>query len=45
MIRDGQAYFQVAPWLTVVPGLAIVISVTTFNVMGDQLYERWEGGR
>ncbi len=45
MIRDGQAYFQVAPWLTMVPGLAIILAVTTFNVLGDQLYERWERGR
>jgi peptide/nickel transport system permease protein len=45
MIRDGQAYFQSAPWLTVVPGLAIIISVTTFNILGDQLHEQWERSR
>lgn len=45
MVRDGQSYFQVAPWLTLVPGLAIIVSVTTFNVVGDQLYELWESGR
>ncbi len=45
MVRDGQAYFQGAPWLTLVPGLAIILAVTTFNVLGDQLYERWDQSR
>lgn len=45
MVRDGQAYFQGAPWLTLVPGLAIILAVTTFNVLGDQLYERWDRSR
>jgi peptide/nickel transport system permease protein len=42
MVRDGQAYFEGAPWLMLVPGLAIIVAVTTSNVLGDQLYERWE---
>lgn len=45
MVRDGQSYFQVAPWLTLVPGVAIVVSVTTFNVLGDQLQALWESRR
>jgi peptide/nickel transport system permease protein len=45
MVRDGQAYFEGAPWLTLVPGLAIIVAVTTFNILGDQLYERWERSR
>jgi peptide/nickel transport system permease protein len=42
MVRDGQSYFLIAPWLTLVPGFFIVISVAAFNILGDQLYELWD---
>jgi ABC-type dipeptide/oligopeptide/nickel transport system permease subunit len=45
MVRDGQSYFQIAPWLTLVPGLVIVAAVTSLNLLGDQLYELWEARR
>lgn len=45
MVRDGEPYFQAAPWLTLVPGIAIVITVMAFNVLGDQLYEHWKERR
>ncbi|PKM83474.1 MAG: nickel ABC transporter permease subunit NikC, partial [Firmicutes bacterium HGW-Firmicutes-13] len=35
--NDGRAYMQVAPWLMIFPGLAILISVLAFNLMGDGL--------
>jgi peptide/nickel transport system permease protein len=37
MIREGQAYFQSAPWLVIAPGAAIVLSVVVFNVVGEQI--------
>jgi len=37
MMREGQAYFQSAPWLVVAPGAAIVLSVVAFSYVGDQL--------
>lgn len=37
MLAEGQSYFQRAPWLMVAPGLAILISVLSFNLMGDGL--------
>jgi peptide/nickel transport system permease protein len=37
MIQQGQAYYRTAPWLVVVPGLAIMITVFAFNLLGDGL--------
>ena len=37
MLAEGQNYFMRAPYLMIVPGLAIFISVLAFNLMGDGL--------
>jgi peptide/nickel transport system permease protein len=37
MIRDGTPVLLNAPWLAVVPGVAILISVLAFNLVGDGL--------
>lgn len=37
MLAEGQNYFIRAPWLMIAPGLAILISVLSFNLMGDGL--------
>jgi peptide/nickel transport system permease protein len=37
MINEGQQYFQVAPWLLVVPGVALILTVLAFNLAGDWL--------
>ena len=37
MLSDGRAYMQTAPWLMVFPGLAILITVVIFNMLGDGL--------
>jgi peptide/nickel transport system permease protein len=37
IISDGKKYMQVAPWLTVFPGMAIIITSLGFNVLGDGL--------
>ncbi|MDB6064779.1 MAG: peptide transporter permease [Pedosphaera sp.] len=39
MIADGQAYFISAPLIVVAPGLAIVLTVLAFNLMGQGLQE------
>ncbi|MHB8471173.1 MAG: ABC transporter permease, partial [Gaiellaceae bacterium] len=39
MIREGQAYFQSAPWLVIAPGAMIVISVVAFNIIGDRIQD------
>ena len=37
MLAEGQSYFMRAPYLMIIPGLAIFISVLAFNLMGDGL--------
>lgn len=37
MLNDGKAYLQTAPHLTIFPGLAIMITVLSFNFLGDGL--------
>jgi peptide/nickel transport system permease protein len=39
MINAGQPYFVTAPHLVVVPGLAIVLTVLAFNLLGQGLQE------
>jgi len=35
MIRDGTQYLTTAPWISIYPGLAILITVLAFNLLGD----------
>lgn len=37
MIRDGTPHLLNAPWLSVFPGLAILLAVLAFNLLGDGL--------
>jgi peptide/nickel transport system permease protein len=37
MIQQGQSYYRTAPWLVLFPGLAIMITVFAFNLLGDGL--------
>lgn len=37
MLRDAQGLFLLHPWLSVVPGLAIVLIVIALNIAGDGL--------
>ncbi|SMQ59062.1 peptide/nickel transport system permease protein [Devosia lucknowensis] len=37
MLRDSQSLFLIHPWLSVVPGLAIVLIVIALNIAGDGL--------
>ena len=37
MLNEGRAYIAKAPWLMIYPGLAIVIVVVVFNMLGDSL--------
>jgi peptide/nickel transport system permease protein len=39
MLTDVNDYLQTAPWLAIIPGIAIVISVLGFNLIGDGLRE------
>ncbi len=37
MISEGQSYYRSAPWLVIFPGLAIMLTVLGFNLLGDGL--------
>jgi peptide/nickel transport system permease protein len=39
MLTDVNSYLSVAPWLAIIPCVAIVISVLGFNLIGDGLRE------
>ena len=39
MISDGQPYLTVAPWLVLAPGVAIVVAVLGFNLLGQGLQD------
>jgi peptide/nickel transport system permease protein len=39
MLTDVERYFQSAPHLAIIPGVAIVVSVLGFNLIGDGLRE------
>jgi peptide/nickel transport system permease protein len=41
MLIEAKATLGVAWWLTVYPGLAILITVLGFNLLGEGLRERW----
>lgn len=37
MLNEGRAYLRVAPWVTTVPGVTIMLAVLGVNVFGDGL--------
>jgi peptide/nickel transport system permease protein len=40
MIAEGRGYFQRAPWVVLFPGLAIVLTAVSFNLVGDLIRTR-----
>jgi peptide/nickel transport system permease protein len=37
MIQQAQSFYRAAPWLVLFPGLAIMLTVFAFNLLGDGL--------
>jgi peptide/nickel transport system permease protein len=37
MLNEGRTYLETAPWMSVFPGLAIMLAVLGFNLLGDGL--------
>jgi hypothetical protein len=37
MVNEGVTFMQIAPWLVIVPGLMILLTVLAFNLLGDGL--------
>lgn len=42
MLNEGRTYLTTAPWLMIYPGLAMVIVVVTFNLLGDSVSDLLE---
>lgn len=45
MLDSGSSLLLVAPHISIFPGLAIMLAVLTFNLLGDQLRDRFSGGK
>lgn len=43
MLNAAQQYLGKAPWLAIIPGLAITLAVTSFNFIGDGLRDALDG--
>jgi peptide/nickel transport system permease protein len=37
MLSESRAFMEVAPWTALFPGLAIMVAVLGFNLLGDGL--------
>jgi peptide/nickel transport system permease protein len=37
MLFEGQDYLNAAPWITAAPGIAIMVAVLGFNLLGEGL--------
>jgi peptide/nickel transport system permease protein len=37
MLNEGRTYLETAPWISVFPGIAIMVAVLAFNLVGDGL--------
>jgi peptide/nickel transport system permease protein len=44
MISEGRDVLVQAPWVSIFPGLAILLAVLSFNLIGDGLRRRFEAG-
>lgn len=42
MLNEGRTYISIAPWLMIYPGLAIIITVIVFNMLGDSIRDTLE---
>lgn len=45
MIQDGMDYYRAAPWVALYPGLAIMLTVVCFNLLGAGLREAMDPTR
>jgi len=41
MLKDARNYLIQAPWMAIFPGLALALTVLSFNLVGDSLAERF----
>ena len=39
-LNEGRGYLRQAPWITAAPGLAIMLTVLSMNLLGDWIRDR-----
>lgn len=42
MLQVGYGYITTDPWLSIIPGLVLVVAVLGFNLLGDGLRDYWD---
>ncbi|SNZ14699.1 peptide/nickel transport system permease protein [Terribacillus aidingensis] len=42
MLQESQIYITIAPWFSIFPGVAIVITVLSLNILGDGLRDAFD---
>jgi len=42
MLFEGRSYYRTAPWLVLAPGIAILVAVIAFNLVGDGLRDAFD---
>ncbi|MDA8219057.1 MAG: ABC transporter permease [Dehalococcoidales bacterium] len=42
ILNEGRPYLQIAPWISVFPGITIMLAVLAFNLLGDGLRDLWD---
>jgi peptide/nickel transport system permease protein len=42
MLADANTYYQVAWWMVVFPGLALLLTTLAFNLLGDGLRDAFD---
>ena len=44
MLYESRTYMQTAPWMMIFPGLALLITVIVFNLLGDSVRDMLDPG-
>ena len=42
MLMEGKDVLEIAPWMSVFPGLAILVTVLGYNLLGESLRDLWD---
>ena len=42
MLNDAQPFLRLAPWMSLFPGLALVLTVLGANLLADGIYDAWD---
>ena len=42
MMNEARKYIYNAPWMIIFPGIAILLVVFLFNLLGDELRDRFD---